>query len=55
MQFFEREPLVFVSGLDGNATITVRARAENEDAALRLERDLRLRVHERLRAEGLFA
>jgi small-conductance mechanosensitive channel len=51
----EREPLVFVSALDGSATITVRARAEDEDAALALERDLRLRVHERLRAEGLFA
>jgi small-conductance mechanosensitive channel len=51
----EREPLVFVSALDGSATVTVRARAEDEDAALVLERELRLRVHERLRAEGLFA
>ena len=51
----EREPFVFVSALDGGATITVRADAEDEDAALALERELRLRVHERLRAAGLFA
>ncbi len=51
----ERDPHVFVSGLDGNATITLRARAADEDAAQRLERDLRLRVHELLRAEGVYA
>src|SRR5919108_2427184 len=31
---------VFVSALDGNAVVTVRARAEDEDAAQELERDL---------------
>jgi small-conductance mechanosensitive channel len=46
---------VFVSSLDGNATITVRAPAPDEDAAQRLERELRVRVHEALRAEGVFA
>jgi len=51
----EREAAVFVSDLTGNATITVRARAEDEDSAQRLERELRLRVQERLRAEGVFA
>jgi len=51
----EREATVFVSDLTGNATITVRARAEDEDSAQRLERELRLRVQERLRAEGVFA
>ena len=51
----ERDPDVFVSGLNGNALLTIRARADDEDAAQRLERDLRLRVHERLRAEGVYA
>ena len=46
---------VFVSDLAGNATIVVRARVEDESAAERLERELRLRAHEVLRAEGLFA
>jgi small-conductance mechanosensitive channel len=51
----EREPEVVVTGLDGNATLTVRARADDEAAAERLENELRLRVHERLRAEGIYA
>jgi small-conductance mechanosensitive channel len=46
---------VFVSALDGNAVVTMRTRAEDEDAAQALERDLRLRAHERLRELGLFA
>jgi small-conductance mechanosensitive channel len=49
----ERDADVFVSSLDGNATVTVRARAQDEDSAERLERELRLRVHERLRGEGV--
>lgn len=49
----ERDAEVFVSSLEGNATLTVRARAEDEPAAERLERELRLRLHERLRAEGV--
>jgi small-conductance mechanosensitive channel len=51
----ERDPLVFVSGLDANATITMRARTSDEDIAQRLEQELRLRAHERLRADGVFA
>jgi small conductance mechanosensitive channel len=46
---------VFVSDLAGNATIVVRARVEDELAAERLERELRLRAHELLRAEGVYA
>ena len=46
---------VFVSDLTGNATVVVRSRAQDEPAAERLERELRLRAHEVLRAEGIFA
>ena len=46
---------VFVSELAGNATIVVRARAEDEPAAERLERDLRLQAYDLLRAEGVYA
>jgi small-conductance mechanosensitive channel len=46
---------VFVSGLDGNATLTLRAPARSEDDARRIERDLRLRAHRRLRTSGVFA
>src|SRR6266508_1710287 len=46
---------VFVSDLVGNATIVVRAPADDEQAAERLERELRLRAHEALRAEGVLA
>ena len=50
----ERDGSVYVSSLDGSATVTVRAAAANEHAAQRLERDLRLRVHRRLRAAGIW-
>jgi small-conductance mechanosensitive channel len=46
---------VFVSDLTGNATVVVRARAEDEPDAVRLERELRLRAHEVLRAAGVYA
>jgi small conductance mechanosensitive channel len=46
---------VFVSDLVGNATIVVRARAEDEPSAERLERELRRRAHQVLRAEGVYA
>jgi small-conductance mechanosensitive channel len=46
---------VFVADLAGQATIVVRARAEDDTAAERLERELRLRIHDALRAEGVFA
>lgn len=46
---------VFVRSLDGNATVVVQQQARSEaDADLR-ERELRLQVHETLRAAGLFA
>jgi small-conductance mechanosensitive channel len=51
----ERDSEVFVSGLDTNATITLRARAANREAAQRLAGDLRLRAHSRLRAAGVIA
>jgi small-conductance mechanosensitive channel len=46
---------VFVSDLVGNATIVVRAQAEDEPAAERLERELRLQAYDVLRAEGVYA
>src|SRR4051794_18225745 len=46
---------VFVSDLADDATIVVRAGAVDEPAAERLERELRLRAHEALRAEGVYA
>jgi small conductance mechanosensitive channel len=46
---------VFVSDLAGDATIVVRARAADERAAERLERDLRLRAAQVLRVEGVYA
>jgi small-conductance mechanosensitive channel len=45
---------VFVSDLVGNATVVVRSRADDEAAAERLERELRLRAYEVLRAEGVY-
>ena len=51
----ERDAEVFVSALDGNATITVRARAADELESELLARELRLRLHGRLLAAGLLA
>jgi small conductance mechanosensitive channel len=45
---------VYVSSLDGAATVTVRAAAADEVSAERLERELRLRAHRRLRALGVW-
>jgi small-conductance mechanosensitive channel len=50
----ERDATVFVSALDGNAVLTVRAAADDEEDAQRLERDLRVRAHDRLRTQGLW-
>jgi small-conductance mechanosensitive channel len=50
----ERESAVTVTSLNGNATIVVRARASGPIEAERLESDLRIRAHERLRAAGVF-
>jgi small conductance mechanosensitive channel len=51
----ERQPAAFVSEIGDRATVTVRAWAPTEREAERLEADLRLRAHERLRAHGVFA
>jgi small-conductance mechanosensitive channel len=51
----QREAEVFVSSLTDNATITVRALAEDPSRAERLQHDLRLRAHRRLRAAGIYA
>ncbi|MDX6401270.1 MAG: hypothetical protein QOF27_1876 [Gaiellaceae bacterium] len=45
----------FVNDLSGNATLVVRAPASDEAAAEKLERELRLRAYELLRAEGVYA
>ena len=46
---------VFVSALAETPTLTVRVWTESEAAAERLEHELRLRVHGRLREQGVFA
>lgn len=51
----ERDADVAVTALNGSATVVVRAGADDAAEAERLESDLRVRVHERLRAAGVFA
>jgi len=46
---------VFVSSLEGTPTLTVRVWTESEAAAEQLEHGLRVRVHSRLREQGVFA
>jgi small-conductance mechanosensitive channel len=50
----ERQGDVYVSSLDGTATVTLRAAAADDMAAERLEHELRLRAHRRLRALGVW-
>ena len=50
----ERDAAVYLGSLDGTATVTVRAAASDELAAERLEQELRLRAHRRLRALGVW-
>jgi small-conductance mechanosensitive channel len=50
----ERDAVVYVSALADPATVTVRAAAPDEFAAERLEHELRLRAHRRLRALGVW-
>jgi small-conductance mechanosensitive channel len=45
---------LLVTGLDGDAVITLRSWADDEDSAQQLESELRLRVHERLREAGVY-
>ena len=46
---------VFVGDLAGHATVVLRAPADDERAAERLERELRLQAYDLLRGEGVFA
>lgn len=46
---------VFVSDLSGNATVVVQVPASDRSSAERIERELRLRAYEVLRAEGVYA
>ena len=46
---------VYVGDLGANASVVVRANASSQDDAERIERELRLRAHTALRAEGVFA
>jgi small-conductance mechanosensitive channel len=46
---------VFVADVAESATVTVRAPASDRPSAQRLERELRLRAYELLRAEGVYA
>lgn len=46
---------VYVTDLSGSATLVVRADAASEREAEALQRDLRLRAHAALRAEGVFS
>jgi small-conductance mechanosensitive channel len=46
---------VLVTALDAEAVVTLRAWAENEHEARRLESDLRLRAHSRLLEAGIYA
>jgi small conductance mechanosensitive channel len=45
---------VFVSDLSGDPTVVVQAPADDRSSAEQLERDLRLRAYEVLRAEGVY-
>ena len=51
----ERDATVYISSFDGTATLAVRASASDDAEAERLEHDLRLRAHRRLRALGVWA
>jgi small-conductance mechanosensitive channel len=50
----ERDASVYVSSLGDSASVTLRAAASDDLAAERLEHDLRLRAHRRLRALGVW-
>jgi small-conductance mechanosensitive channel len=51
----ERDADVYVTSLDGTASVILRAAATDAVAAERLEHELRLRAHRRLRALGVWA
>jgi small-conductance mechanosensitive channel len=51
----ERAPEVVLTGLGSDATVVARVPAADADSARALEEELRLRLHRRLRGEGVFA
>jgi small-conductance mechanosensitive channel len=51
----ERELQIFLGELADKATICIRAVAPDAASADALEKELRMRVHERLRSDGAFA
>jgi small-conductance mechanosensitive channel len=46
---------LLVTGLDGDAEVTLRVWADDEASARQLESELRLRAHSRLREAGIYA
>ena len=46
---------LLVTGLNGDAVVTLRAWADDEESARQLESELRLRVHGRLREAGVYS
>jgi small-conductance mechanosensitive channel len=46
---------LFITGLNGDAVVTLRAWADDERSARQLESELRLRVQSRLREAGIYA
>ena len=46
---------VFVSSIEGSPILTLRVWTDSEAAAERREQELRVRVHDRMREQGLFA
>ena len=46
---------MFVSGLNGDATVTMRAFATDPAGAEHLEHQLRLRAHRALRTAGIYS
>jgi small-conductance mechanosensitive channel len=49
----ERDAEVYVTGLNGDVTLAVRARADDQAAAERLQSELLIRTHSRLREAGI--
>jgi small-conductance mechanosensitive channel len=49
----ERDAEVYVTGLNGDVTLAVRARADDQAAAERLQSELLIRAHSRLREAGI--
>jgi hypothetical protein len=45
---------LLVTGLEGDAVVTLRAWADDEASARQLESELRLRAHSRLREAGVY-